>query len=268
MTDVYSRLERIINQCAQISTDMWKRGWLESNAGNISIDVTDTIAHLSTSVRTVQYAIKTHQSAGRFYLVSAAGARLQDIARSPENCLLVIRIAESLDSYDVIWGGKGKHTCATSELAAHLHVHDTLLENKRKEQAIVHAHPLYLLALTQIKEYCDKARLNDLLWSMHPEMKMIIPEGVGFIPYHQPGTEALALATQRAIETGHSVVIWEKHGCLAVGKDCIQAFDLIDIVEKSIQIFLICKSAGYEAQGLSSADIKKLGTRTDDKTTK
>ena len=76
---------------------------------------------------------------------------------------------------------------------------------------------------------------------MHPEMSMLIPEGIGFIPFITPGTERIAKATLEKFAEKR-VVIWEKHGVFAIGKDCNQAFDLIDIAAKAARIYLLVKN--------------------------
>ena len=95
---------------------------------------------------------------------------------------------------------------------------------------------------------------------MHPELKMFLPEGVGLAPYRCPGTEELAEVTLTALQE-HRIVLWEKHGCLATGADVMEAFDLIDMINKAAQIFLLGRCAGYEVQGLTESQIKELKER-------
>ena len=40
---------------------------------------------------------------------------------------------------------------------------------------------------------------------------------------------------------GHDVVLWEKHGVLAVDTDIIEAFDQIDVLNKAAQIYLLSR---------------------------
>jgi rhamnulose-1-phosphate aldolase len=92
---------------------------------------------------------------------------------------------------------------------------------------------------------------------MHPETLIFVPQGIGFVPYTIPGTEAIAEATIRELHH-HNVIIWEKHGCLAVGNSVLEAFDQIDILAKSAQIFFLCKGAGYEPQGLTDEQLEEI----------
>ena len=92
---------------------------------------------------------------------------------------------------------------------------------------------------------------------MHPEMKIVMPDGVGLVPYCVPGTDDLAEATVNVLEH-HRLVLWEKHGCVAVGRDVFEAFDLIDTAEKSAKIFLMVRAAGFEADGLTDDQLNEL----------
>jgi len=132
-----------------------------------------------------------------------------------------------------------------------------LIRTKSDIIALVHTHATELIALTQIREFCSTEALNRLLWTMHPETKIFIPKGLGFIPYENPGTPDIADVTAKALEE-HPVAIWEKHGVIATGKSITEAFDTIDILAKSARIFFLVKSAGYEPEGLTEEQLNEL----------
>ncbi len=87
--------------------------------------------------------------------------------------------------------------------------------------------------------------------------KIIIRKGVGLVPYCVPGSEELAQTTIKALEK-HDVVLWEKHGCLAIGTDMLETFDRVDILNKAARIFFTCKNAGLDPEGLSDAQLNEL----------
>ena len=126
--------------------------------------------------------------------------------------------------------------------------------------AVLHTHPNELLALTHLKAINDEAALNRLLWAMHPETKTVIPEGVGLAPYQAPGSAALEAATLRAIAE-HRVILWEKHGVVAIGRDVFEAFDMIDTLNKSAQVYFLCAATGAVPQGLTDAQVAELARR-------
>lgn len=125
------------------------------------------------------------------------------------------------------------------------------------EKVVTHTHASELIALTQVKEYCDEERLNKLLWGMHPETMVFVPKGIGLVTYLAPGTDLIADKTLEALEK-HDVAIWEKHGIFAIGKDIIETFDVIDILAKSARIFFLCKNAGLEPEGLTDKQLEEL----------
>jgi ribulose-5-phosphate 4-epimerase/fuculose-1-phosphate aldolase len=55
--------------------------------------------------------------------------------------------------------------------------------------------------------------------------------------------------------TRHRVVLWEKHGCAAVGDNVFQALDLIDVANKAAAIYLLCRASGNKFQGLTKKQI-------------
>lgn len=92
---------------------------------------------------------------------------------------------------------------------------------------------------------------------MHPEAKVFVQKGIGFVPYILPGTEEIAQETIKAL-IDHNIVIWEKHGVFAIGENVFDTFDSIDIISKSAKIYFMCKSAGFTPEGLSDEQIKGL----------
>ena len=80
--------------------------------------------------------------------------------------------------------------------------------------------------------------------SMHTELLDVIPNGIGFVPFRLPGTVELANASLKAFAE-HDIVLWEKHGCYAIGADVHDAFDLTDIVVKAAGIYLQCMARTF-----------------------
>jgi rhamnulose-1-phosphate aldolase len=92
---------------------------------------------------------------------------------------------------------------------------------------------------------------------MHPETVILQPRGFGFVPFGIPGTEKIAVSTARNFEE-HPVVIWEKHGALAIGKTISEAFDELDLAAKAAGIYLSCARVGFEPRGFTDEQISEL----------
>jgi rhamnulose-1-phosphate aldolase len=254
-------LEIIIKDIAEVARILWESGWAESSAGNISVNVTEYIPEdIGELSRFLSREIdKSYPELSGFsFFITGAGKRMRDLAKEPSESACILRLAEKSNRYHILWGkSSGLNFEATSELHSHLSIHRLLLGKKAPQKVIIHAHPAELIALTHVKKYKQENKLNRLLWSMNPETKIVIKKGVGLVPYHVPGSDELAQATIKALEK-HDVVLWEKHGCLAIGVDVLGTFDQIDILNKAARIFFTCKSAGIDPEGLSNAQLDEL----------
>ena len=56
----------------------------------------------------------------------------------------------------------------------------------------------------------------------------------------------------------YDVVMWTKHGALAIGTDLIEAFDQIDVLSKSAKIYESARSMGFVPTGMSDAEMQEL----------
>ena len=111
--------------------------------------------------------------------------------------------------------------------------------------------------MTLIPGFYDETRLNKMLFSVQPEAVIANPNGVGLIQYTLPGTEQLAENTIASLQR-HPIILWGKHGCIAIGKDVQEAFDLIDVMNKSAQLFFLCREAGYIPARITEQQIEEL----------
>ena len=252
-------LKDILADIGEVSCYLWQKGWAERNAGNVSIDVTEDVPKVEGAFK--RFSDKSVSSfpelAGSYFFITATGSRFRDVSRSPEENVLLVRITRELDGYELLWGGKRPGIKPTSEFISHLKIHAMLRRKNLPQRVFLHTHPTHLIALSNIGQYTDENALNQLLWSMHPEVRVFLPEGVGFAPYRCPGSEDLADVTINALES-HRVVLWEKHGAGAIGSDIKEAFDLLDMTNKAAEIFTICKSAGFQPRGLSDEQLDEL----------
>jgi len=258
----FDNLKDLLKEITSVADYLWQRGWAERNAGNISVDVTKLIGYKSLDEKSDTFH-RLHASypalADKTFLVSVSGSRMRDLARDPLQHMLILRINGTGDSYRIFSSGNEMQArfVPTSELPTHLGIHQMLATEGRKESVVLHAHVTELIALTQIKEYCDEEKLNHLFWNMHPENGMFIPKGVGFVPYTTPGTKDIAEKTLAALEN-HRVALWEKHGAFVISENPGEAFDTIDMLAKAAQIFFFVRNSGYDPQGLTDEQLDIL----------
>ncbi|MDR1258040.1 MAG: rhamnulose-1-phosphate aldolase [Tannerellaceae bacterium] len=248
-----------IDRIAGVAGYLWEKGWAERNGGNISVNLTGVVTPHDLAMKPVRAGVALQETAaglqGCVFYVTGTGKRMRDVAKDPFSNGALIRISANGASYDIV---AEKPVAPTSELSSHLLMHSYLLASGRlSAKVVLHTHPADLIGLTHCKPYMDSERLTRLLWSMIPECRIVVPKGVGVVPYEIPGSIELAHATIGQLSR-HDVVFWEKHGVLAVGEDVVECFDTIDTLSKAAQIFFSARAAGCEPEGMTGRQLDDL----------
>ena len=99
--------------------------------------------------------------------------------------------------------------------------------------------------------------MTRILWSMIPETLAFAPLGLGIVQYELPGSVKLAKATLEKIKE-YDVVMWEKHGVCAVGTDIMDAFDQVDVLNKSANIYMCAKNMGFTPDGMTDEAMREV----------
>ncbi|MBA7527686.1 Rhamnulose-1-phosphate aldolase [subsurface metagenome] len=131
---VGQNLENIITDIAKVARILWKLGWAESNAGNISVNVTE---HIPEDIKELnKFASKEIDKSypelcGFSFFITGAGTRMRDLAKEPSGNACILRIAEESNRYHILWGRRSDLSVEpTSEIHSHLSIHRFLLEKK------------------------------------------------------------------------------------------------------------------------------------------
>lgn len=250
-----------ISKVSEVAGYLWQRGWCERNAGNISINLTGMITIKKKDLLEERY-VKANlpgESAGMTIFVSGTGERLRDLIHTPGEAACIIHIDSKAAGYYMVWGGTGKPGLRpTSEFVSHLGIHLANARNGNELRCVLHTHPIELIAISHHPHLgTDENALNKALWSMLPEIRVFVPRGMLIAPYELPGSEALANRTIEGLKT-RDVILWSKHGALAVGKDAVEAFDYIDVANKGALIYLKCLQSGFVPEGMTDEQMKGL----------
>ena len=252
------RLMAEIDRIAEVAGYLWTKGWAERNGGNISVNLTTLLSEEEKALPALVSSIPLQEAmtalCGHVFYVTGTGKRMRYVAKDPFANGSLIRIAADGKSYDIL---AEQPIPPTSELPSHLLMHNFLRAKGRDNRVVLHTHPTDIIGMTHCKPFLDSEKITRTLWSMIPECRIIVPKGVGIVPYEIPGTLALAHATIRQLEE-HDVVFWEKHGILAVGEDLIECFDAIDTLSKSAQIYFSARMTGYEPEGMTDQQLDDL----------
>lgn len=251
-------LTKQVSAVAEVAGYLWQKGWAERNGGNITINITDLIDDEIRAMKPISDKVsigkKLPNLKGCYFFCKGTNKRMRDLARWPMENGSVIRICDDCSSYEIIADNPVR---PTSELPSHLSMHDYLIGKGSNYKAALHTHPIDLIAMTHNPAFLEKDKLTYLLWSMIPETRAFCPRGLGIIPYKMPSSMELAEATVKELED-YDVVMWEKHGVCSVGENIMEAFDMVDTLSKSAQIYLTAKSMGFEPMGTSMEDMQAL----------
>lgn len=254
-------LSREIWQIAETAGYLWQKGWAERNGGNITVNITeyadDEMRRMAAISAPLEIGMTLPHLKGCLFFCKGTQKRMRDLARHPMENGSIIRILDDCAHYEII---ADNPVMPTSELPSHLAVHNYLIGKGSPYKASLHTHPIELVAMSHNPEFLKKDVLTRILWSMIPETKAFAPRGLGMVPYMLPSSTALADATIKAIDDDYDVVMWEKHGVFAVESDIMSAFDQVDVLNKSANIYMCARSMGFVPDGMSDAQMTELST--------
>ncbi len=248
---------KAIDDIQDVAALLVNRGWAERNGGNLSLRLPDNMVEAPEKLY-LQAKLDTPfpDLANNVFIITATGSKFRNFNKEVNEELGIIQISEDGNSFYILQPNYKKFA-PTSELISHLHLHSWLKANNREEKVVLHSHPTELIAISHLEEFADQKHLQDQLWKMMPEVKVFVPKGIGLVPYLTPGSKELADATLEEAKT-HSLVLWQMHGCLAMGKDVWETYDFLDLMNKAATIYLLCLKSGSKPRGISDQDLKEL----------
>ena len=256
--DENEALKAQIYDVAEVAGYLWQKGWAERNGGNITVNVTDcvddAIRQMPAITEPRPIGVTLPNIKGCYFFCKGTNRRMRDLARWPMDNGSLIRITDDCAHYEIV---ADKDVAPTSELPSHLMMHDYLIATNSGYKASVHTHPIELVAMSHKPEFLADGVLTKLLWSMIPEALAFVPLGLGIVPYAMPSSVTLAEATLEQLRT-HDVLLWEKHGVTAVGKDVMEAFDQIDVLNKSAMIYMDACNMGFEPTGMTNEAVEEI----------
>lgn len=247
-----------VKDIAEVAGMLWQKGWAERNGGNIVVNVTDELPEAVKPLPAIagpfETGLELPNLKGQYFFCKGTQKRMRDLARDPMANGSIIRICDDCSSYEIIADQPVK---PTSELPSHLALHNYLIGSGAPYKASLHTHPIELVAMSHSKEFQNSDHLTKVLWSMIPETLAFAPLGIGFVPYAMPSSVDLAQATLELIRK-YDVVLWEKHGTVAVGTDIMDAFDQTDVLNKAACIYLRSRSMGFIPEGMSEKQMRDI----------
>jgi rhamnulose-1-phosphate aldolase len=213
------------------------RGWSEAGSGNISQLIEPNklkLLYNKTSFKSnkletfkTKHFLDNLENFG--VLITNSGARMREIAQTPSKFVSLLKI-EKNNTFKIIHGNPN----ITSEWESHIGLYDKFISEDKTQRAIIHIHPPEIIAFTHVIK--NEKKINTVLKEMLNEMKLFLPEGIGFIEHLDAGSEELAVATIKKSKS-YRVSFWEKHGIISSGETLDKALDSIEIVNQAVKIF-------------------------------
>src|SRR5438270_13877290 len=100
--------------------------------------------------------------------------------------------------------------------------HQSIYRVRPDIRAIVHAHPVALVAFSICRKVPDT--------TLFPQARQVCGE-VGYAPYALPGSEQLGRRIGEVFAQGFDCVLLENHGVVGSGKDLAEAFQRFETLE-------------------------------------
>lgn len=256
-----SAVESLLVQMGEVGKRLAEIGASEGAAGNISICVRDTleVREIFPQVKEIDLPTPAPDLVGATILVTGSGRRLRDIADAPRDNVAAIIVETGGKTGRLFTSLDCPFRRVTSEFNSHLAVHhDQMRSRDVRLHAIVHAQPKHLTFLSHIPAYQDEKFLNLHLMRWQPETILNFPDGIGVLPFLQPGSVHLMLESMLCLRE-HQLVIWSQHGVMTRADDSIlHALDLVEYAETAAQYEVLNLSTGEGSSGLSPEHIRAV----------
>ena len=251
-------LKKALDSVSEVTGYLWQKGWAERNGGNLTLNITEYVDEQMMAMPAISgvlpIGVTLPNLKGCWFYCKGTGKRMRDLARDPMSAGSIIRILDDCASYEIV---ADSVIVPTSELPSHLALQDYAIAQGSNYKATLHTHPIELIAMSHSQEFLDSKHLTEVLWSMIPETLAFAPLGIGVVPYALPSSVELADATLELMKR-YDVVLWEKHGTVAVGPDMMEAFDQTDVLNKAACIYMAGKNFGFTPEGMTPEAVKEI----------
>ncbi len=147
------------------------------------------------------------------------------------------------DIVEIDFSGRSYGGRPSSEYMMHIEIYKI----RRDINAIIHAHPKYATAFAV-------SRVNIPVFL--EEVAEVIGSDIEVAEYALPGSIELARNTAKALKNKNAVLL-ANHGAVCVGETLEDALNVLRILERSAEIYILAKIIG-KPHILSDKDIKKL----------
>jgi len=231
-----NELEIALEDIKETAEVIHGHGWGEATAGNLSVRLEEKIAFDRSKF--AELSDRYENLAGKTLIITSSGSRMRQIAskNTEEYCSIITMSDNGTGYYKVNNFDKNP----SSEIIAHLMLHNEYEKRNPEIKAVLHCHPDQIITLLHLATFKTKEAINKMLFSMHTEAELILPEGAGLVGLKKPGSYEFASAVFSELKK-REIALIEKHGCISVGTNLNDALDKIEFVNKAVKIYLDIK---------------------------
>ncbi|KGL38207.1 rhamnulose-1-phosphate aldolase [Listeria newyorkensis] len=248
-----------VQEMMKVTANLYRLGWDERNGGNISYLLTEAevgaFINPNQVIRTIPMIFDATELAGKYFIVTGSGKYFKNVIDAPDVNLGIIRVAETGDSVELLWGLTDGGV-PTSELPAHFMSHIERLKIDPEHRIIMHNHATNIIAMT-FTHSLEERDFTRTLWQMCTECIVVFPEGVGILPWMVPGTDAIGMATAAKMRE-FRLVIWPHHGIFGAGSTMDEVFGLIETAEKAAEVYTLVQAQGGARQTITDQQLQDL----------
>ena len=248
---------KAVKEVADLSFQMYQKGWDEANGGNITYLLTDDEAASLNYVPGTGKKLTLAEGIpdalrGKYVLVTASGSYFRELKDDLDHLLGIIYLPEEGDEYEIAAGLIDNRP--TSELGSHITTHAVRLAVDSNQRVVMHNHATHVLAMTHCGP-TDEREFTLALWRMITEGVVVFPDGVGLVLWCVAGTPEIAKETNERMKTRRCVV-WQYHGVFTTGDSMHDAFGLLETIDKCAEVWLLSQAAGGKNPGIPDQGLK------------
>ncbi len=190
--------------------------------------------------------LQTMERIYRYRMTTTSGGNLSIRDASGDVWITPARIDKgALQREDIVCVKENGSTEGRHRPSSEFPFHRAIYEVRSDIRAIVHAHPVALVACS----ICRRVPETRLFHQAHH-----VCGEVGFAPYALPGSEKLARNIAETFARGHHCVVLENHGIVVGGGDLTEAFQRFETLEFLAQTTIAASMLG-ELRYLTDAQL-------------
>ncbi len=153
----------------------------------------------------------------------------------------------------IILGLDGKNHTPFFKLSIEGEMHLQIYKNRSDIKAIVHAHPAHATAFTALKGSIDTHCWVESYYILGNPL---------LVPYAPSGSATLAKRVGEYANK-NNVLLLENHGIITLGKTLFEAYDRMELIEKTAEMNLYQLQSGLEKKSLNEQEIAFIDSMHD-----